>query len=100
MGNLIQRSSISINIKDRKDFSCALFDSNGNMIAQASHIPVHIGSMSHNVKSIIKDCDVREGDIFISNDPFNGGTHLPDITCMAPFFYKNNLILNPLIFSF
>jgi len=93
MGNLIQRSSISINIKDRKDFSCALFDSNGNMIAQASHIPVHIGSMSHNVKSIIKDCDVREGDIFISNDPFNGGTHLPDITCMAPFFYKNNLEL-------
>ena len=93
MGNLMQRSSISINIKDRKDFSCALFDSRGNMISQASHIPVHIGSMSHNVKSIIKDFNIKRGNIFISNDPFNGGTHLPDITCVAPFFYKNNLEL-------
>ncbi|MBW2126477.1 MAG: hydantoinase B/oxoprolinase family protein, partial [Deltaproteobacteria bacterium] len=72
MGVTLNRTAFSPNIKERRDFSCAVFDSNGDMIAQAAHIPVHLGS--------------EEGDMVMLNDPFKGGTHLPDITIVAPVF--------------
>lgn len=90
MGSTLILSAFSPNIKERKDLSCALFNSGGEMIAQASHIPVHLGSMSFSVEAIV-DSEINEGDIFILNDPFSGGTHLPDITCIAPVFIGNSL---------
>ncbi|MBI4228090.1 MAG: hydantoinase B/oxoprolinase family protein [Deltaproteobacteria bacterium] len=86
MGMILVRAAFSPNIKERRDLSCAIFESNGEMIAQAAHIPVHLGSMSFSVKSVLEELDIREGDIFILNDPFRGGTHLPDVTCIAPVF--------------
>lgn len=90
MGSTLIMSSFSPNIKERKDLSCAIFNSSGSMIAQAAHIPVHLGSMSFSVEAIINE-DIREGDVFILNDPFMGGTHLPDITCISPLFIDNKL---------
>ncbi|MGI9533919.1 MAG: hydantoinase B/oxoprolinase family protein [Thermodesulfobacteriota bacterium] len=90
MGSVLIRSAFSPNIKERRDLSCALFNKSGDMIAQAAHIPVHLGSMSFSVEAILKE-DIIEGDIFILNDPFKGGTHLPDITCIQPVFYKDKL---------
>ena len=92
MGVILQRSSFSSNIKERKDFSCAIFDKDGNLIAQAAHIPVHLGSMPMSVKSAIENVEFQEGDMVILNDPFKGGTHLPDITIVAPVFYKGELL--------
>jgi N-methylhydantoinase B len=92
MGAVLQRSSFSSNIKERKDFSCAVFDKNGNLIAQAAHIPVHLGSMSMSVKSAIENIDINEGDMIVLNDPFKGGTHLPDITLVAPVFFEGNIL--------
>jgi N-methylhydantoinase B len=86
MGMILVRAAFSPNIKERRDLSCAIFDSNGEMIAQAAHIPVHLGSMSFSVKSVLEELDIQEGDIFILNDPFRGGTHLPDVTLIAPVF--------------
>ena len=86
MGMILVRAAFSPNIKERRDLSCAIFESNGEMIAQAAHIPVHLGSMSFSVKSVLEELDIQEGDIFILNDPFRGGTHLPDVTCIAPVF--------------
>ncbi len=91
MGVVLQRTSYSPNIKERRDFSCAIFDKNGEMIAQALHIPVHLGSMSLAVKSAISGIQLKEGDMVILNDPFKGGTHLPDITLIAPVFYRKEL---------
>ncbi|MDA2918944.1 hydantoinase B/oxoprolinase family protein [Desulfobacterota bacterium AH_259_B03_O07] len=84
MGMVLVRAGFSPNIKERRDLSCAVFGSNGDMIAQAAHIPVHLGSMSFSVKSVLEEPDIQEGDVFILNDPFKGGTHLPDVTCIAP----------------
>jgi len=92
MGAVLQKTSFSANIKERKDFSCAIFDKNGNMISQASHIPVHLGSMPMSVKSVIENLDLKEGDVAILNDPYKGGTHLPDITAVAPVYYNGELI--------
>ena len=92
MGVALQRTSFSANIKERKDFSCAVFDKNGDLIAQAAHIPVHLGSMPMSVKYVIENVKLEEGDMVILNDPFKGGTHLPDITIVAPVFYEGNLI--------
>ncbi len=89
MGVALIRASFSPNIKERRDLSCAIFQSNGDMIAQAAHVPIHLGSMSFAVKSILSDTKINEGDIFIINDPFRGGTHLPDITCIAPVTFDN-----------
>ncbi len=89
MGVTLNRTAFSPNIKERRDFSCAIFDENGDMIAQAAHIPVHLGSMPLSVKSAIENCEVKEGDMIILNDPFKGGTHLPDITIVAPVFVSN-----------
>ncbi len=88
MGVVLCKSSFSTNIKERKDFSCALFDSRGEMVAQAEHLPVHLASMSMSVKEAIKAVEMKDGDAVVLNDPFQGGTHLPDITVVAPFFYK------------
>jgi len=88
MGVRLMRSAYSSNIKERRDFSCALFDARGDMIAQAAHIPVHLGSSPASVKAIIDRFggSMRGGQRFIVNDPFAGGTHLPDITVVAPVF--------------
>ncbi len=88
MGITLQNTSSSVNIKERLDFSCAIFDSNGQLIANAPHIPVHLGSMSESVKALItaKGHTFKPGDVFASNNPYNGGTHLPDITVITPVF--------------
>ena len=84
MGVTLNRTAFSPNIKERRDFSCAIFDRDGDMIAQAAHIPVHLGSMPLSVKSAIAGATFKEGDMVISERPFKGGTHLPDITIVAP----------------
>jgi len=91
MGAVLQKSSYSPNIKERRDFSCALFDSVGNMIAQASHIPVHLGAMPLSVKQAINEMQFDPGDVIILNDPYRGGTHLPDITIISPIFIGEEL---------
>jgi len=92
MGAVLQRSSFSPNIKDRLDFSCAIFDSEGELCAQAAHIPVHLGSMAYAMRGIVRTCDWFEGDMLIVNDPFLGGTHLPDVTLIAPVFLNGQLM--------
>ncbi len=97
MGITLQQVSHSVNIKERLDFSCALFDSSGRLIANAPHIPVHLGSMGDSVVSLIKSRDhdstsrpLQAGDVYVLNNPFNGGTHLPDITVISPVFDEHN----------
>jgi 5-oxoprolinase (ATP-hydrolysing) len=91
MGVVLQNTSYSVNIKERLDFSCAIFDDNGNLVANAPHIPVHLGSMSESVQTITRERagTVRPGDVFVLNAPYNGGTHLPDVTVMTPVFDKD-----------
>jgi len=89
MGVTLNRTAFSPNIKERRDFSCAIFNEDGDMIAQAAHIPVHLGSMPLSVKKAIENTEAQEGDMIILNDPFKGGTHLPDITIVAPVFISN-----------
>jgi 5-oxoprolinase (ATP-hydrolysing) len=88
MGVTLQNTASSVNIKERLDFSCAIFDSDGNLVANAPHMPVHLGSMGDCVTSIITRFGngIAEGDMFATNAPYNGGTHLPDITVVAPVF--------------
>lgn len=88
MGITLQNTSSSANIKERLDFSCALFDGQGQLIANAPHIPVHLGSMSESVKALIDTCgkSIKPGDVYASNNPYHGGTHLPDITVITPVF--------------
>ncbi len=88
MGLTLQNTSQSVNIKERLDFSCALFDAEGNLVANAPHIPVHLGSMGESVKSLIENKfhEMQPGDAFAINDPYSGGTHLPDITIISPAF--------------
>ena len=86
MGAVLKRSAISTNIRDREDFSCALFDAQGELIAQAAHIPVHLGSMAFAMFGVINRFDWHEGDVIVFNDPFLGGTHLPDITVLMPVY--------------
>ena len=88
MGLTLQKTSSSVNIKERLDFSCAIFDKEGNLIANAPHIPVHLGSMSESVKSILKQNKktLKAGNFYMLNSPYNGGTHLPDISVIAPVF--------------
>ncbi|BAQ66333.1 hydantoinase B/oxoprolinase family protein [Geminocystis sp. NIES-3709] len=92
MGITLQNTSYSVNIKERLDFSCAIFDQKGELVANAPHIPVHLGSMSESVKALIKDSKItlKKDDLYLTNNPYNGGTHLPDITAISPIFYKNN----------
>ncbi len=86
MGVALTRTAFSPNIKERRDLSCAVFDPDAQMIAQAAHIPVHLGSMPLSVKSAIMHKELEDGDMVMLNDPFQGGTHLPDVTVMAPVF--------------
>lgn len=86
MGVTLQRTSFSPNIKERLDFSCAVFDVTGKMIAQAAHIPVHLGSMPLSVLAAIEKTKMKRGDMIILNDPYQGGTHLPDITLVSPVY--------------
>ena len=86
MGVTLQRTAFSPNIKERLDFSCAVFDSTGKMVAQAAHIPVHLGSMPLSVLAAIEHTEMAPGDMIALNDPYRGGTHLPDITLVAPVF--------------
>src|SRR5690606_22507968 len=86
MGVVLRRTAFSPNIKDRLDFSCALFDARGELCAQAAHIPVHLGSMAFAMAGIVGRFDWRPGDVAFLNDPFLGGTHLPDVTVIAPLF--------------
>lgn len=86
MGAALMRSSYSANIKERRDFSCALFDGQGNLLIQAAHIPVHLGSQELSVKAAIEHVRCSPGDTVILNDPFCGGTHLPDVTLVSPVF--------------
>ncbi len=90
MGVTLNRTGFSPNIKERRDFSCAIFDENGDMVAQAAHIPVHLGSMPLSVKSVISQVDLDKDDMAIINDPFKGGTHLPDVTIVAPVYFSEN----------
>lgn len=90
MGVTLGRTAFSPNIKERRDYSCALFDAQGDMIAQAAHIPVHLGSMPLSVKAAIDALEMQAGDMVMLNDPFAGGTHLPDITLVAPVYVDNS----------
>jgi 5-oxoprolinase (ATP-hydrolysing) len=87
MGLTLQNTACSVNIKERLDFSCAVFDANGSLVANAPHIPVHLGSMDKSVETVIANNPIiRPGDVFALNAPYNGGTHLPDITVCTPVF--------------
>ena len=90
MGVTLQRTAFSPNIKERLDFSCAVFDGTGKMVAQAAHIPVHLGSMPLSVLAAIERTEMAPGDMIALNDPYRGGTHLPDITLVAPIFSDEN----------
>lgn len=94
MGVALQSTATSVNIKERLDFSCAIFDADGALIANAPHIPVHLGSMGESIRTIIDTRGgnrdgrgIRRGDAYVLNDPYRGGTHLPDITVIVPVFY-------------
>jgi N-methylhydantoinase B len=91
MGTALVRSASSSNIKERRDCSAALFDARGRMVAQAEHIPVHLGAMPESVTAVIA-CEPRPGDVFVLNDPFTGGSHLPDITLVSPLGMKGDVV--------
>ena len=92
MGAVLRLSALSPNIKDRLDFSCAIFDAQGRLCAQAAHIPVHLGSMAYAMADLVSDRDWQPGDLLVVNDPYMGGTHLPDVTVVAPVFGAASLI--------
>jgi 5-oxoprolinase (ATP-hydrolysing) len=96
MGSTLEKTSYSVNIKERLDFSCALFDQQGQLIANAPHMPVHLGSMGESVETIIRAnrdatgrSTIMPGDVYVLNAPYNGGTHLPDVTVITPVFSEN-----------
>ena len=91
MGATLANTAFSVNIKERLDFSCALFDNDGSLVANAPHVPVHLGSMSEAIRTVIKlnKNNIFPGDVFVLNAPFNGGTHLPDVTVITPVFEEN-----------
>jgi 5-oxoprolinase (ATP-hydrolysing) len=92
MGYALQNTARSVNIKERLDFSCAIFDARGRLIANAPHIPVHLGSMDRSVETVLRETGdvLRPGDVYMLNAPYNGGTHLPDITVVTPVFGENS----------
>jgi len=92
MGVMLKRSAMSPNIRERMDHSCAILDAEGNIIAQAEHIPVHLGSFSVGVKNTLKIVNLEEGDMVILNDPYISGTHLNDVMLLAPIYYNGKLI--------
>lgn len=95
MGKTLERVSHSVNIKERRDFSCALFDGEGELIANAPHIPVHLGAMGESVKAVLRahGAAMRPGDVYAANNPYDGGSHLPDITVVTPVFTASGVRL-------
>jgi 5-oxoprolinase (ATP-hydrolysing) len=87
-GAVLQNTSMSVNIKERLDFSCAIFDAEGNLVANAPHVPVHLGAMGESVRTVLRNrhATLKPGDVVALNNPFNGGTHLPDVTVITPVF--------------
>ncbi|MDD5027958.1 MAG: hydantoinase B/oxoprolinase family protein [Rhodoferax sp.] len=100
MGLQLQNTAYSVNIKERLDFSCALFDAEGNLIANAPHMPVHLGSMGESIKTVIRENAgaMDRGDVFVLNDPYHGGTHLPDITVITPVYLGQETSDKPLFY--
>ena len=100
MGVALQNTAYSVNIKERLDFSCALFDTDGNLIANAPHMPVHLGSMGESIKTVLRENAGRmtPGDVFVLNDPYHGGTHLPDITVITPVYIDGAAKDRPLFY--
>lgn len=100
MGLQLQNTAHSVNIKERLDFSCALFDTDGNLVANAPHMPVHLGSMGESVRSIIEKNrgNVSRGDVFAINDPYDGGTHLPDVTVITPVYLEGQKTDEPIFY--
>jgi 5-oxoprolinase (ATP-hydrolysing) len=100
MGLQLQNTAYSVNIKERLDFSCALFDAKGNLIANAPHMPVHLGSMGESIKTVIRENagKMHPGDVFVLNDPYHGGTHLPDITVITPVYLGQEASDKPLFY--
>lgn len=92
MGAVLKRAAFSPNIKDRLDYSCAVFDAGGELCAQAAHIPVHLGSMAYAMRDIVHRLSWEEGDMVVVNDPYLGGTHLPDVTLISPVFVTGDLL--------
>ena len=92
MGYTLQNTALSVNVKERLDFSCAIFDATGALIANAPHMPVHLGSMGESVRAVLRDNagKIAPGDAYVLNNPYNGGTHLPDITVVTPVFESAN----------
>ena len=88
MGAALRRTAFSPNIKERRDYSCAVFDASGEVIAMGDHMPVHLGSMPMSVRAAIESFALEPGDMVMLNDPFRGGTHLPDITLVAPVYMR------------
>ncbi len=91
-GTVLQNTSLSVNIKERLDFSCAIFDAEGGLVANAPHVPVHLGAMGESVRTVIRSrgATLRPGDVVALNNPYNGGTHLPDITVITPVFDESS----------
>jgi N-methylhydantoinase B len=87
MGAALRRTAFSPNIKERRDYSCAVFEADGQVVAMGDHMPVHLGSMPMSVRAAIESLSLKPGDVAMLNDPFRGGTHLPDITMVAPFYF-------------
>jgi 5-oxoprolinase (ATP-hydrolysing) len=87
-GVVLANTSLSVNIKERLDFSCAIFDAGGGLVANAPHVPVHLGAMGESVRTVLRHRagTLRPGDVVALNNPYNGGTHLPDITVITPVF--------------
>jgi len=93
MGFVLQKTAYSVNIKERLDFSCALFNKQGELIANAPHIPVHLGSMDAAVQALLKAETIKPGEVYLLNSPYQGGTHLPDITVVSPVYSEQNKLL-------
>ena len=92
MGIVLEQTAMSVNVKQRRDFSCAVFDASGELIANAPHVPVHLGAMGRTVQAMIERFPrMHPGDSFVTNDPYQGGSHLPDVTLVTPVFAKNGL---------
>jgi len=100
MGLQLQNTAYSVNIKERLDFSCALFDAQGQLIANAPHMPVHLGSMGESIKTVIRENEGRmaPGDVYVLNDPYHGGTHLPDVTVITPVYLDGEDDTHPMFY--
>ncbi|MGZ8848306.1 MAG: hydantoinase B/oxoprolinase family protein [Pyrinomonadaceae bacterium] len=94
MGTVLRRTAFSPNIKERRDYSCAVFDAAGHVIAQGDHMPVHLGSMPMAVAAALREVEIGPGDVVAVNDPFAGGTHLPDVTLISSVVSSQSSVAN------